>query len=225
MLRNNLSTRPFYNERAVRTALAALAALAIGLTIFNVYEVLRLQRQSRDARETIALNEVRSREARDKAQVIRRSIDREKLAVVQAAAAEANALIDRRTFSWTELLNQFQATLPPDVRIAGVIPQSDKEGRRLVQISVFSKRVEDLEEFMDALEKTGAFSGVLSRSDQPDDAGTLQSQLQAYYAPSTAAAVAPASDSGKGQPANESAGNVSAGEPVSPKPPAKAEPR
>ena len=43
------------------------------------------------------------------------------------------------------------------------MPQSDNEGRRLVQISVFSKRVEDLEEFMDALEKTGAFSGVLSR--------------------------------------------------------------
>ena len=225
MLRTNLSTRPFYNERAVRTGLAALAALAIGLTIFNVYEVLRLQGQSRDARETIALNEVRSREARDKAQVIRRSIDREKLAVVQAAAAEANALIDRRTFSWTELLNQFQATLPPDVRIAGVIPQSDKEGRRLVQISVFSKRVEDLEEFMDALEQTGAFSGVLSRADQPDEAGTLQSQLQAYYAPSTAAAPAPASDSGKGQPANVSSGNATAGEPVSPKPPPKAEPR
>ena len=28
MLRTNLSTRPFYNERAVRAALGALAALA-----------------------------------------------------------------------------------------------------------------------------------------------------------------------------------------------------
>ena len=27
---------------------------------------------------------------------------------------------------------------------------------------------------MDALEKTGAFSGVLSRSDQPDESGTLR---------------------------------------------------
>ena len=90
---------------------------------------------------------------------------------MQVAAREANALIDRRTFSWTELLNQFQSTLPPDVRIAGVQPQIDDEGRRLVQISVFSRRIEDLEEFMDALEKTGAFSGVLPRSDQPDEVG------------------------------------------------------
>jgi len=225
MLRNNLSTQPFYNERAVRTGLGALAVLAIGLTVFNVYEVLRLQGQSRDARQTIAQNEVQAREARDKAQVIRRSIDREKLAVVQTAAAEANSLIDRRTFSWTELLNQFQATLPPDVRIGGVVPQKDDEGRRLVLVSVFSKRIEDLEAFMDALEKTGVFSGVLSRSDQPDEDGTsLTSQLQAYYTPATAAAPAPASEPGKG-PATTSGGNVSAGELVSPKPPAKADPR
>ena len=171
MLRTNLSTRPFYNERAVRAALAAVGALAVGLALFNAFEIVRLRGQSRDARESVTLNDAQARDLREKAQVIRRSIDKEKLAVVQAAAHEANALIDRRTFSWTELLNHFQATLPPDVRIGGVTPQQDAEGRRLVQVSVFSKRVEDVEQFMDALEKTGAFSGVLPRSEQPDEDG------------------------------------------------------
>jgi hypothetical protein len=196
MLRNNLSTRPFYNERAVRAGLAALAGLAVLLTMFNVFEILRLQRQSRDARQTIAQNEAQARDARDKAQVIRRSIDREKLAAVQVAANEANALIDRRTFSWTGLLNQFQATLPADVRIAAVTPQSDEQGRRLVHMSVLSRRVEDLEDFMAALEKTGAFSAVMSRSDQIEESGQLRSVLQGYYLP-TATAPPPASDSGK----------------------------
>ena len=168
MLRSNLSTRPFYNDRAVRALVGALAALAIGLTVFNVYEILRLQRESRDSRDTISRNEAQGRELRDQAAVIRRGIDRVKLDAVQLAAAEANSLIDRRTFSWTELLNLFQSTLPPDVRIAGVMPQTDNAGRRLVQVSVFSRRAEDLAEFIDALEATGAFSGVLSRSDQPD---------------------------------------------------------
>lgn len=214
MLRTNLSTRPFYNERAVRAALAAIAALAIGLTLFNAFEILRLRGQSRDARQAIAQNEALARELRDKAQVIRRSIDKEKLATVQAAAHEANALIDRRTFSWTELLNLFQATLPPDVRIGGVTPQSDDQGRRLVHISVFSKRIEDLEAFMDALEKTGAFSGVLPRSEQPDEAGTMRSELQAYYTPlpPPAAGTPPASsEDGKAAPANRSPGNASEG--------------
>lgn len=214
MLRTNLSTRPFYNERAVRSVLLLVVAVAIGLTLFNAYEILRLRGQSSDARDTIAQNETQAREMRDKAAAIRRSIDRDKLGVVQLAANEANALIDRRTFSWTELLNQFQATLPPDVRIMGVSPQIDNQGRRLVQISISSRRVEDLAEFMDALEKTGAFSGVLSRSDRPEEGGTLRSELQAYYAPAAPSnAPAPSSESGKAPAANQSAPAAANGSP------------
>jgi Tfp pilus assembly protein PilN len=213
MLRTNLSTRPFYNERGVRAALGAVALLALGLTLFNVYQIVSLQGQSRDSRETIAHNDAQARDLREKAQEVRRSIDRTKLEAVQGAAFEANSLIDRRTFSWTELLNQFQSTLPPDVRIAGVAPQIDQDGRRLVQISVFSRRVEDVEAFMDALEKTGAFSGVLSRSDQPEESGTLRSELQGFYLPVATAVPPVASESGQDRPANQSAGNASPGGP------------
>lgn len=212
MLHTNLSTRPFYNERAVRTGLLLLAALALALTLFNAYEILRLRGQSSDARQTIAQNDAQSREMRDKAAEIRRAIDRVKLDAVTLAAREANVLIDRRTFSWTELLNQFQETLPPDVRIAGVTPQIDSEGRRLVQISVSSRRIEDLSEFMEALERTGAFSGVLPRSDQPEADGTLRSELQAYYAPvTTSKPPAAASDPAKARPSNQSASAEAAG--------------
>lgn len=216
MLRTNLSTRPFYNERGVRSALSALALVGIGLTIFNAYEIVRLRAQDREVRQTIAQNDARGRELRDQAAVIRRSIDRDRLAAVQLAAGEANVLIDRRTFSWTELLNQFQSTLPADVRISGVTPQTGEDGRRLVQISVQSRRIEDLENFMDAMDKTGVFSGVLSRSDSPEGDGTLRSELQAYYSPATAAGSAPAAsepgkDSTTKPPANASPGGVTPG--------------
>ena len=135
---------------------------------------------------------------------------------MQTAAREANALIDRRTFSWTELLNQFQSTLPPDVRIAGVLPQVDDDGRRLVQISVFSRRIEDVEEFMDALEKTGAFSGVLPRSDRPDEVGHHPDRAAGVLPAADRAASEPAatSEPGKAAPGNASAPrNVSPGRP------------
>ena len=226
MLRTNLSTRPFYNERLVRTVLALFAALAIGLTLFNVYEIMLLQGQSRDARTTIANNDTQSRDLRQKAQAIRQSIDKVKLDAVQTAAREANELIDQRTFSWTQLLNYFETTLPPDVRIAGVAPQIEN-GRRLLTINVISKRVEDLEAFMDALEKTGAFSGVLPRSESPEDEGnSVRTQLQAYYTPVPAAAAArppAASESGSEHAGNASApGNATPEAPITPKPAAKA---
>jgi hypothetical protein len=194
MLRTNLSTRPFYNERGVRAGLLALGVLALGLTLFNALEIVQLQGQSRDARQTIAQNEAQSRDMLEKARVIRRSIDRTKLNTVQIAAREANALIDRRTFSWTELLNQFQSTLPADVRIAGVMPQVDEDGRRLVQITIFSR--------------------VLPRSDRPDDTGTIQTELQAYYKPTAdtaASGAAPTSESGKAPAAKSSPSTAAPG--------------
>ena len=214
MLRTNLSTRPFYNERAVRSLLGLFGLIALGLTLFNIYEIVRLRGQSRDARQTIARNEQQARDLRLKAEDIRKGIDRVKLDAVQTAAREANSLIDRRTFSWTELLNYFQTTLPADVRIAGVSPQLDIEGKRLVQISVLSRRVEDLEEFMDALEKTGAFSGVLPRAESAEETGTLRTELQAYYRPvaDRAAGTPPASsESGGGGSATNASAPVPTG--------------
>ena len=72
---------------------------------------------------------------------------------------------------------------------------------------------------MDALDKTGAFSGVLSRSDSPQEDGTLRSELQAYYLPAAAAGSPPTTsepgkDSAARPAANQSpAGNVTPGVP------------
>src|SRR5687768_3297785 len=178
MLRTNLSTRPFYNDRAVRNALLGLALIAVGLMLFNAIEILRLERAGREARQTVAQNAAQARDLREKARVIRQSINQTALQAVQVSARDANALIDRRAFSWTALLNYFQATLPPDVRIASVTPQVDNDGRMLVAISCFTRRAEDLYEFADALETTGAFSDVLPRQLSTEEDGTLRAEVQ-----------------------------------------------
>ena len=181
MLRTNLATRPFYNDRGIRVAIGAVAVLALALTIFNAAQAWRLQSQNRELAQAVQSNERQAREFRDKARVIRQSLNREELAAVELKAREANQLIDRRAFSWTELLNQFQATLPPDVRITAVQPQVDPDGRMLVVVTVVSRRIEDIEDFIGALEATGSFSGVLSRQDTADEDGTIKSVLQGYY--------------------------------------------
>lgn len=206
MLRGNLSTRPFYNERVVRTMLAVLAIIAIGLTVFNVVEILRLERAGRDARQTVAQNAAQARDMRQKAQVIRQGINQAQLEAVRESARDANALIDRRTFSWTALLNYFQATLPPDVRIAGVSPQMDDDGRMLVAISVFARRIDDLSEFEDALESTGAFTSVLSRTIGTEQDGSTRAELQGYYSGPVAPAAAAAAPAGASEVAK--AGDV-----------------
>ena len=208
MLRSNLATRPFYNDRGVRAGLVVLALIAVGLALFNAIEILRLESAGREARQAVAQNAAQARDLRDKAREIRQSINQAQLAVVQTAAREANVLIDRRAFSWTSLLNQFQQTLPPDVRITGVSPNVDNEGRMLLQITAFARRVEDLAEFIEALEATGHFSEVLSRSTNVEEDGTWRTELDGYYGvPADAAATAPrpASEGGAGAPGNATA--------------------
>ena len=218
MLRSNLSTQPFYNTRAVRAGLVLFGVIAAALTVFNSVELWRLQRANREFGQAVTGNENAARELRQKARTIQQALDTTALAQVAAAAREANQLIDRRTFSWTELLNQFQATLPPTVRVSSVQPQVDSNGRLLVAITVLSRQQEDLDSFIEALEKTGVFRDVLSRSDSSVEDGSLVSVLQAYYNPAASVATPPAailppaaSESGKDIPANRSAANVVAG--------------
>ncbi|MGE0461411.1 MAG: hypothetical protein AB7Q16_08585 [Vicinamibacterales bacterium] len=186
MLGANLSTRPFYNERLVRVVLGLVTLAAIGLTGYNVARILSLRSEGAEARGQA---EAATREAgrlRGEALRIRQTINREQLAAVQLAAREANQLIDRRTFSWTDLFNQFERTLPSGARITAVTPQIDSDGRMMVAVSVVSRRVEDLDAFIEALEKTGRFSEVLSRQETAQEDGTLMSVIQGYYRPSAA---------------------------------------
>jgi hypothetical protein len=212
MLRTNLSTRPFYNDRAVRAALGLFALVALGLTAFNAIQVLQLSSRNRDLREQAATEESQSRDLRRRERAVQQALDRAQLDVVQAASREANLLIDRRAFSWTDLFNRFEQTLPPDVRISAVTPQVDPDGRLVVAIVVVSRRIEDLNQFADALENTGAFKGALSRTDEPEEDGTIRSVLQAYYEP-TAVPASPSSQGEVPSPGNRSAPSAGASGP------------
>lgn len=192
MLRTNLSTQPFYNERLVRVVLMLVAAGVVALTLFNVEEIIRLRARDADVRRQADQAEAQAAQLLAQAQQIRQTVNRTQLAAVQVAAQEANRLIDQRAFSWTDLFNRFERTLPGDVRIASVTPQIDQQGRMLVAVTVQSRRVEDLDAFILALEKTGAFRDVLSREERASDDGTLLSVIQGYYVRSAPAVAADA---------------------------------
>ncbi len=183
MLRTNLSTRPFYNERAVTLAIVGVGLLVALFTIYNLTMLVSLSRRHTTLRAEIASTERRANELRQQAARVRAAIDPAALAAVSTAAHEANQLIDRRTFSWTELFNRFEATLPPEVRISAVRPSIEPDGRFLVTMTVVAKRVEDIDAFIEALEKTGTFQNVLSRSERTNEDDMIEAELAGVYLP------------------------------------------
>jgi len=183
--RINLSTRPFYNERIVDAVLALVGAVVLALTAFNLRQVYVLSGRNAEVQGRLSQAETKTRELRERAAAIRRSIDPRELEVTVAAAREANVLIDRRVFSWTEVLNQFETTLPPNVRISSVRPRVERDGTMMVNVVVLARTVDAVDTFIENLEQRGAFSGVLSREDFVNEDGLIQASIEGRYRPGT----------------------------------------
>jgi hypothetical protein len=204
MLRTNLSTRPFYNIRAVHLALGALALLVVAMTLFNLVELIRLTASERALGARAQQAEAEAQRLRDEARRIRSQIDAKELNDVAAAAQEANTIIDLRAFSWSDLFAQIEATEPDNVRLTSFQLQEARDGRLVMILRVQARRVQDLELFLDALEKTGRFHDVLAAEEQTDQEGLINSRVEGVYVPLTQTAPAePASVSGPGGVAGE----------------------
>lgn len=182
MLRTNLSTRPFYNERAVHLLLALAATIVLALTVLNVATVVRLSTHNTELSGRIGADRGEAERLSREATRIRRGIDQAELEVVVTAAREANTLIDRRTFSWTAFFNYIESTLPPDVMLTSVKPTVDDKGTRVSMI-VVGRRTEDVDDFLGKLDKTGAFTNVLLRQDEETDEGLHRAVIDAMYVP------------------------------------------
>lgn len=180
MIRGNLATRPFYNERAAHLAIAAFAILVLVLTAFNVYRLVSLSARNTALDAEIRQDEEAAERFRRQAAGLRGRVNQVELQAVIASAREANALIDQRTFSWTEFFNLIEKTLPTDVMLAAVRP-SIEENRTVVHLTVIGRRAEDIDAFMEELESTNAFRSVLPTSEDVTEDGLHRLALTAEY--------------------------------------------
>ena len=183
MIRTNLSTRPFYNERAVSMWLLAFLVVVAVATIFNATRVLRYSHSDTELGTAASRDEARATELRASAAKLRGSVDAKQIERASGEARQANDLIDRRTFSWTELFNVFEKTLPDDVRITALRPKVER-GQFGITITVVARGVEDLNAFMNNLDATGTFARVGSSIEERiNDQGQLQAAVDAVYKP------------------------------------------
>lgn len=182
MIRTNLSTRPFYNARAVHTLLALFAAVVVALTAYNTVQLVRLGNSQRTLGAKAAAAERETTRLRAEAVQALARVDKKELAVVDKAAREANAIIDQRTFSWTEVLGHFERTLPSEVRITSVQQRADHQ----IVLGAEARSVEDINQFIEALEKTGAFRNVIPRNETLMENDIFQATLEATYVPAPA---------------------------------------
>jgi Tfp pilus assembly protein PilN len=183
VIRSNLATRPFYNERAIRLWLLLGAIVVVGATLFNVSRILRYSGTNTELAAQAARDEARETELRAAAAQLRGTVDPRQIETASTDARQANDLIDRRTFSWTELFNRFETTLPADVRITSVRPSLDQQRQTVLHVTVVARAVDDINQFMENLDGTGAFARLTPTQERINDDGQVESVLEAIYLP------------------------------------------
>ena len=161
MLRTNLATRPFYNERAVHLVLWSLAAAAVLLLLVGWIALSDLLQERETLIAASESNEKRTQEILVRTAILERGAEAAEFYRLSAASREVNLLIDQRVFSWTGFLNQIEATLPKDIMLTSVRPDVI-DGAVGAQMSIVSQSVDAIDEFIERLEETGGFTDVLS---------------------------------------------------------------
>jgi hypothetical protein len=192
MLRSNLATRPFYNERLVHWILALAGLLVVLATVYNISEYLRLSGRQGGLAADAARDEAMARTLQARAADARRRIDPKGLQKISEQASEANGIIDARTFSWTALFDDIEATLPPTVMLTSITPSIGPDGA-IVRFTVIGKSVEAIDTFVEHLEATQRFTGLLPETQTVTEDGNFQTSIRGrYLTPSGPAAPTPA---------------------------------
>jgi hypothetical protein len=183
-LQLNLATAPQANNRpflAYSALIGTLGIVALALLSFAAYRSWHANRELHGdmARweSSIRTDQKRQRElANDfRGQGAQQVLDR---------SAFLNSLIDERSFPWTKIFMDLEDTLPPGVRVVSIAPRL-VNGRAEVTLEVGASNDEGKIQFLQAIEKSKMFSGMVvtseRRPDQSVSADKIVLNLTVWY--------------------------------------------
>jgi Tfp pilus assembly protein PilN len=175
----NLATRPFRNERLPTLALWGVLAVLLGVTVKHGLVVADLL----SARSVGLEREVRALDA--EAEALR--VERANLSMPDPDAATLRQwtvvrnLVDRRAFSWIELLARLEQLLPPGVHLVSIAPTIQKS-QVVLEFTAVARTTEEGLELVKALQGRKDFSDVfVSGLDKGEEGSELGISL--HYVP------------------------------------------
>jgi len=151
----NLATRSYVNRRTLYMSYAAIGALLLVIMLFGLMRFAALY-------SDISQTEVKIKTI--ESNIVKRSgtgaaeFDEASYRNLLAHIEEANSLLRRDSFRWTDLLNRLEKVVPWQVRILQINPNHDD---RLVKISGQAKTLQSLKKLIDNLITSGHYTHVL----------------------------------------------------------------
>ncbi len=183
-LRLNLSSSALDNKRPFLAAAGVLGTIGLLTFLLLGQAAYSSWRANRDLRTDIAKWESEIHANQQKQAALQTYFQTPEAKEVLDRAAFLNSLIGERSFPWIKIFMDLEPTLPAGVRVVNISPKL-VGGRALVDLTIGAGTDEQKIKFLEALEKSKAFSDIQlkddRRSDQPG-ADKIELSLSAWYA-------------------------------------------
>lgn len=157
----NLASRPFSN----RLLPWAVTAIILFVSVIGLIVIVRLTTVANSQAQTLQLeiNSLRQKEQAlmKSAEAVRNDLTPDQ----QQAVPAAHQLVNRRSFSWSKLLVDLEASLPPNVRVSRITVQDvTTQGNQTIarlDLAVFTKNPSTISEMISKMHDEGIFLAAL----------------------------------------------------------------
>ena len=176
----NLASKPFSN----RLLPWALTAMILFISFIGLILVVRLTTVAR-SQEQAAQLEINSLRQQEQALVkgaeeVKNSLNAEQ----QQAVPAAHQLVDRRIFSWSRLLVDLEASLPPNVRVSRIaVRDVTRQGDQTIaglELAVFTKNPSTISQMITAMHQEGIFQPELRAQNLQKGRGESGTEYELY---------------------------------------------
>lgn len=176
----NLASKPFSN----RLLPWALTVVILFVSVIGLVLVIRLTTIARSQERAVQLeiNNLRQQEqALTKGvEEVRNSLNPEQ----QQAVPAAHQLVDRRSFSWSRLLVDLEASLPANVRVSRIaVREVTTQGDSTIaglELAVFTQNPSTISEMISAMHQEGIFQPELRAQNLQKGRGEAGTEYELY---------------------------------------------
>jgi len=155
----NLSSRPFVNYRKFYLLAGFLLGLFLIVSSWNFSAYRSSHERRKVFVESLSNDQMRLEAMGKEEEKLLRSLQTAETSDFLDRVEYINQIINRRTFSWTRLLNDLEKMTPPNLQLASIKPQV--RGKDLViEIVVKGRNTQEMIQFVLNLENSGKFIDV-----------------------------------------------------------------
>jgi hypothetical protein len=172
----NLASEPFRHDRPMLMASAACAVVLAGLLVLQISLILSGRERARDARVGVAqLSQQLATVAGEQAQITQ-TLRLPANAQVFQRSLFLNALVERKSISWTRIFADLEHVKPYNMRVIQVrLPKINSRQEVSLEMTVGAADYLPVEDFMNRLAESPLFGPAVLHDTQPP------SETQHFY--------------------------------------------